>query len=55
MQIGNRTIGLTNQPFVIDHIAKPLIKEGIIEDWANNIKKVGKFVFNIDISSDIQV
>lgn len=29
-----------NQSFVIDHIAKPLIKDQITEDWATNIKKV---------------
>lgn len=34
---------LPNQPFVIDHIAKPLIKDQIMEDWATNIKKVGAF------------
>lgn len=30
------------QPFVIDHIAKPLIKQQITEAWAKNIKKVAK-------------
>jgi L-fuconolactonase len=32
---------LPNQPFVIDHIAKPLIKDQIMEDWATHIKKAG--------------
>lgn len=31
------------QPFVIDHIAKPLIKQQITEHWASNIKKVASF------------
>jgi L-fuconolactonase len=30
---------LPDQPFVIDHIAKPLIKDQITENWATNIKK----------------
>jgi L-fuconolactonase len=34
---------LADQTFVIDHIAKPLIKDQIMEDWAKNIKKVGAF------------
>jgi L-fuconolactonase len=34
---------LPNQSFVIDHIAKPLIKDLILEDWAKNIKKVAAF------------
>lgn len=34
---------LPDQPFVIDHIAKPLIKDQITEDWATNIKKVAEF------------
>jgi L-fuconolactonase len=32
-----------DQAFVIDHIAKPLIKDQITEDWATNIKKVATF------------
>lgn len=31
-----------NQPFVLDHIAKPLIKEGEIESWAQEIKELSK-------------
>lgn len=31
------------QPFAIDHIAKPLIKQQITEDWATNLKKVANF------------
>lgn len=34
---------LPDQPFVIDHIAKPLIKDHVTEDWATNIKKVANF------------
>lgn len=34
---------LPDQPFVIDHIAKPLIKDQLIKEWSNNIKKVAKF------------
>lgn len=34
---------LPDQPFVIDHIAKPLIKDYVTEDWATNIKKVANF------------
>jgi L-fuconolactonase len=32
-----------DQPFVIDHIAKPDIKNKTIEDWAKDIKAVAKF------------
>jgi len=32
-----------NQPFVIDHIAKPDIKNKTIDDWAKDIKTVAKF------------
>ena len=31
-----------NQPFVIDHIAKPLIKKGLIEDWRRGVKAIAK-------------
>jgi L-fuconolactonase len=34
---------LPDQAFVIDHIAKPLIKDQITEDWATNIKRVAAF------------
>ena len=30
------------QSFVVDHLAKPLIKNGIIEDWATNIQMLAK-------------
>ena len=32
-----------NQPFVIDHIAKPYIKKGLIKQWAKDIKAIAKF------------
>jgi len=31
-----------NQPFIIDHIAKPFIKAGLIDEWANGIKELAK-------------
>ena len=31
-----------NQKFVLDHIAKPYIKEGKINDWKNNIVELSK-------------
>lgn len=31
------------QVFILDHIAKPLIKDGILEDWASNIKILATF------------
>jgi L-fuconolactonase len=31
-----------NQPFVIDHIAKPYIKKGLIKQWAKDIKAVSQ-------------
>jgi len=31
-----------NQSFVLDHIAKPLIKAGKIEPWASHIQELGK-------------
>jgi L-fuconolactonase len=31
-----------NQKFIIDHIAKPEIKDGEIEDWAKEINKIAK-------------
>jgi L-fuconolactonase len=31
-----------NQPFVLDHIAKPLIKKGLIKQWAKDIKAIAK-------------
>lgn len=29
-----------DQPFVLDHIAKPLIKEGTLQPWANQVKEL---------------
>ncbi len=31
------------QQFVLDHIAKPLIKDGILESWAGNIQKLAQY------------
>ena len=31
------------QPFVIDHIAKPLIKEGSIDEWKKGIQAIAQF------------
>jgi L-fuconolactonase len=35
--------GFRDQLFVIDHIAKPNIKDGKIEEWRRMIKRVGQF------------
>jgi L-fuconolactonase len=32
-----------NQRFVLDHIAKPLIREGLIEPWASDIRQLAAF------------
>ncbi|MBN1221193.1 MAG: amidohydrolase family protein [Anaerolineae bacterium] len=32
-----------NQPFVLDHIAKPFIKDGLIEPWSANIRQLATF------------
>jgi L-fuconolactonase len=32
-----------NQPFIIDHLAKPYIKKGEIEAWAKDIKEIAQF------------
>jgi len=32
-----------DQPFVVDHIAKPLISKGVWEDWAAGIRKIAAF------------
>jgi L-fuconolactonase len=32
-----------DQPFVLDHIAKPFIKDGTIEPWATQIAQLAKF------------
>jgi len=31
------------QPFVLDHIAKPFIKAGLIDEWKRDIKSLAKF------------
>lgn len=31
-----------NQPFVIDHIAKPYIKKGLIKEWERDIRQIAK-------------
>lgn len=31
-----------DQPFVLDHIAKPLIKDGALEPWASQIRELAK-------------
>jgi L-fuconolactonase len=31
-----------NQVFVLDHVAKPRIREGVLEPWASNIKELAK-------------
>jgi L-fuconolactonase len=33
---------MPNQPFVIDHIAKPYIKKGLIKEWAKDIKSIAQ-------------
>ncbi len=32
-----------NQKFVIDHIAKPNIKEGLFEEWSQHMQKIAQF------------
>lgn len=32
-----------NQPFVIDHIAKPYIKKGLIKQWAKDMKAIAQY------------
>lgn len=34
---------LENQPLVIDHIAKPYIKKGLIKEWAKDIKAIARY------------
>jgi L-fuconolactonase len=34
---------LNSQAFVIDHMAKPLIKKGLIKQWAKDIKAIAKY------------
>lgn len=31
------------QPFVVDHIAKPLIKDGVVEPWRSDLRKLAEF------------
>jgi L-fuconolactonase len=31
-----------DQPFVLDHIAKPLIRQGLIEPWASQIRELAQ-------------
>ena len=31
------------QPFVIDHLAKPYIKQGLIGEWANGLRQLAAF------------
>lgn len=33
---------LDNQPFVVDHIAKPYIRKGLIKEWAKDMKAIAK-------------
>ena len=32
-----------NQPFVIDHISKPLIRKGILDPWKTDIQSIARF------------
>jgi L-fuconolactonase len=32
-----------SQPFVLDHIAKPLIAEGLLEPWASGIRELARY------------
>jgi L-fuconolactonase len=34
---------LPDQPFVLDHIAKPLIRDGVVEPWAEEIRHLAAF------------
>lgn len=34
---------LPNQPFVIDHIAKPYIKDGLINEWKKDIEAIARY------------
>jgi L-fuconolactonase len=31
---------LPNQPFVLDHLAKPLVEQGVVEPWATHMKEL---------------
>jgi L-fuconolactonase len=32
-----------DQPFVLDHIAKPVIRDGVLEPWATDIRRLAAF------------
>lgn len=32
-----------NQPFIIDHLAKPYIKTGIIDEWATDLRQIAAY------------
>lgn len=32
-----------DQPFVLDHIAKPLVKDGVMDPWAEQIRRLASF------------
>lgn len=34
---------LHNQPFVIDHIAKPYIKQGLIKQWKRDMERIAQY------------
>ena len=34
---------LDNQPFVIDHLAKPYIKNGLIKEWKRDMQRIAKY------------
>lgn len=31
-----------NQPMILDHLAKPLIREGVLEPWARNLRELAR-------------
>lgn len=32
-----------NQPFIIDHLAKPYIKKGLIKQWAKDLRRLARY------------
>ena len=37
-------IGMNDQqPFIIDHLAKPYIKKGLIQQWAKDMRRIARF------------
>ena len=32
-----------NQPFVVDHLAKPYIKKGLIKQWAKDLRRLARY------------